>query len=292
MELKLLRAFVELANVAHYGLAASRLGMTQSTLSKQILVLEHQVGGRLFERGRHGAKLTRLGALLLKEAGRLLKLNDEISGRLARAKSGFAGHLDVGFGISTLKLVPRLVAAFRAEIPDSEITLNDMPTSEQHRRLRDGTLDLGFCRAPLGNDLSFEPVLEEKLALVLPHGTKIPPLDRFSNLNELGFVALMPERGFGLAAQISQWCSAARFEPRVVQYADDILTVHAVVAAGLGAALLPFAGVSALGGSTDNHLLQGEAGSWPVGICWRREDAHPLLMRFVDFAAGRRNSDA
>nr|WP_236001104.1 LysR family transcriptional regulator [Agrobacterium leguminum] len=203
MELKLLRAFVQVAKAGHYGIAASRLNMTQSTISKQILALEHQVGGSLVERGRHGAKLTPLGSLLLKEAGRLLKLSDEICGKLARAKSGLAGHLDIGFGISMLELVPRLVAAFRAEVPDCEITLNDMPTSEQHRRLRDGTLDLGFCRAPLGDDLSFQPVLEERLALVVPHGTTMPPLDQLSNLNGLGFVALIPERGSGLAAQMA-----------------------------------------------------------------------------------------
>nr|WP_236001118.1 hypothetical protein [Agrobacterium leguminum] len=68
------------------------------------------------------------------------------------------------------------------------------------------------------------------------------------------------------------------------------MTVHAV-AAGLGVAFLPLTGVSALGGSTDNHPLQDEAASWPVGICWRREGVNPLLMRFTDFAAGRRSSD-
>ncbi|MGQ8634725.1 LysR family transcriptional regulator [Agrobacterium sp. DKPNP3] len=286
MELKLLRAFVQVAKTGHYGIAASRLNITQSTLSKQILALEHQVGGSIFERGRHGAKLTPLGSLLLKEADRLLKLSDEISGKLTRARSGLAGHLDIGFGISTLELVPRLVAAFRAGVPDCEITLNDMSTSEQHRHLRNGTLDLGFCRAPLGDDLSFQSVMEESLALVVPRGTKMPPLDHLSHLNALGFVALLPERGSGLAAQIDRWCGAARFEPRTVQYADDILTVHAIVAAGLGVAFLPLTGVSALSGSTDNHPLQGEAASWPVGICWRREAENPLLMRFIDFVVG------
>jgi len=284
MDLKLLRAFVQLADAGHYGVAASRLRVTQSTLSKQIQALEHQVGGTLFERGRHGAKLTPLGGLLLKEAGRLLKLSDEINGKLSRVKSGFAGHLDMGFGISTLELAPQLIATFRQAVPDCEITLNDIPSNEQHRRLRDGTLDLGFCRAPSGADLSFRPILQERLALVLSRSTRPPPLGQVQDLNRLGFVALSRERGAGLAAQIDQWCNAARFEPRIVQYADDILTINAVVASGLGAALLPLTGVSSLGDRTDKYPLDGTASCWAIGICWRASDANPILNRFIDHA--------
>lgn len=280
MELKLLRAFVALASAGHYGLAASRLFVTQPTLSKQIQALEIQVGGALFERGRHGAKLTPLGGLLLKEAGRLISLSDEIAGKLNRAKTGLAGHLDLGFGLSTLLRAPAAIATFRRAVPDCEITLNDLPSDEQHRRLRDGRLDLGFCRAPTGDDLAFRPILDERLALVLPRGTPLPVPDRRADLNRLGFVALARQRGAGLAAQIDRWCAEVGFRPRVVQYADDILTVHAVVAAGLGAALLPM-GVTALGDQTDRHPLDGEAAVWPVGICWRTDDANPLLRRLV-----------
>ena len=73
-----------------------------------------------------------------------------------------------------------------------------------------------------------------------------------ATLNSLGFVALSPSRGPGLDAQISQWCTSARFKPRIVQHADDILTIHAVVAAGLGAAFLPWHGVEALGNRTNS----------------------------------------
>ena len=58
MEIKLLRSFIELIDAGHYGKASAKLFVTQSTLSKQIQALEASVGGPLFERGRHGAKLT------------------------------------------------------------------------------------------------------------------------------------------------------------------------------------------------------------------------------------------
>lgn len=293
MDLKLLRSFVLLAEAGHYGKAADRLLVTQSTLTKQIQALEATIGGELFERGRHGAKLTVLGRMLEKEAQRLLRLSDDVAARMRRAHAGLAGHLDIAFGISTLVLAPRLIADFRVATPDCQITLDDLPSSEQHQRLLDGRLDAGFCRAPVdAAGLQFLPLLEERLALVLPPTVNAPPLSQLSALNTLGFVALSPSRGSGLDAQITRWCSASNFKPRIVQYAEDILTVHAIVAAGLGAAFLPWYGVEALGGRTHQSQLSGPESHWPIGLCWRDDDRNPLLRRFIDHISNRGSFDA
>lgn len=284
METKLLRSFVQLIDAGHYGKASAKLFVTQSTLSKQIQALEASVGGPLFERGRHGAKLTALGQLLQHEARALLRLSDDIDLKMQRAMGGLTGYLDIGFGISTLVAAPRLIAGFRMATPDSRITLNDLPSREQHQRLLDGRLDIGFCRAPEeGGDLAFMPVIEERLALVLPPDTILPAGDRQSAMNALGFVALSPSRGAGLDAQIISWCAANAIKPRIVQYADDILTVHAVVAAGLGAAFLPWHGVNALAGRTQQQPLSGPESTWPIGLCWLKANTNPLLKRFVDY---------
>jgi DNA-binding transcriptional LysR family regulator len=253
--------------------------------------LETMVGGQLFERGRHGARLTPLGKLLAHEARALLRLNDDIELKMHRARAGLTGNLDIGFGISTLIIAPRLIASFREMTPDIQITLNDIPSREQHQRLLDGRLDVGFCRAPeKTGELSFMRVIDERLALVLPRDMKAPPRGQLSTLNGVGFIALSPSRGLGLDAQVGQWCAAAGFTPRVVQHADDILTVHAIVAAGLGAAFLPWHGADALGNRTHQQPLSGPASKWPIGICWRSADANPLLLRFVDHVSKHRCS--
>lgn len=282
MDLKLLRAFTELVDAGHYGKAAVKLCVTQSTLTKQIQALEAAVGGALFERGRHGAKPTALGLVLLAEARPLLRLNEEADQRLKRASAGLTGRLDIGFGISTLIAAPALIAGFRRAVPDCEITLNDMSSREQHDRLLASRLDVGFCRAPEADDLSFAPILNEHLALVVPHGIALPPPDRLDDLNAIGFVALTARRGPGLDAQVTAWRRQAGFAPRIVQQADDILTVHAVVAAGLGAALLPWQGVEALGASTQHLRLSGPHATWPIGLTWRAADSNPLLKRFLE----------
>lgn len=286
MEFKLLRSFVELADAGHYGRTAAKLFVTQSTLSKQIQALEEAVGGQLFERGRHGAILTPLGLLLQREARALLRLSEDIDVKMHRANAGLTGQLDIGFGVSMLIVAPKLIAGFRMTTPDSQITLNDLPSREQHQRLLSGRLDVGFCRAPEeDSELSFMPIVEEQLALVLPPAVEFPASDRMSVLNDLGFVALSPSRGPGLNEQVSRWCAATGFKPRIVQHAEDILTVHAVVAAGLGAAFLPWHGVNALAGRTHQQPLSGPESSWPIGLCWHKKNSAPLLSRFVDYVS-------
>lgn len=286
MELKLLRSFIQVIDTGHYGRASAKLFVTQSTLTKQIQALESAVGGLLFERGRHGAKPTPLGDMLQREARALLRLSDDIDKKMHRMIGGVTGYLDIGFGVSTLIIAPQLIAGFRATTPDSQVTLNDLPSREQHQRLLEGRLDIGFCRAPeKPNELCFMPVIEERLALVLPRDMAFPSQNRLEALNRLGFIALSPLRGQGLDAQINGWCSSADFKPRVVQYADDILTVHAVVAAGLGAAFLPWHGVNALAGHTHQQPLSGPKSIWPVGLCWLRENRSPLLSHFVDYVS-------
>lgn len=288
MELKLLRAFVQLAATGHYGSAATRLNMTQSTLSKQIKKLEIQVGGEVFERGRHGAELTPLGEVLRRDAVRLILHADRIQSKLDRTRLGFSGHLRIGFGISTIELAPQLISEFRNRYPDCSIELNDLATDEQHSNIRDETLDLGFCRQPTGEDLCFLPLFEEHLALVAPKNMPDPTED-LEQLNRVGFISLSRHRGAGLATQISQWGKDIGFEPKVIQYADDILTIHAAVAAGLGVAILPLTGVAALANRTNHFRLLGSHSAWQVGLCWHEDTKTPLVQNFVRFVTEGQN---
>lgn len=282
MDIRRLKAFMQLASCGHYGMAASRLHITQSTLSKQIQTLEHEVGGQLFERGRHGAVLTGLGVLLQREGADLLMRSEQLDRRLQQASLGQYGQLRIGFGISTLDRVPRCIADFQASYPQSQMMLDDLSSAEQHRLLEDGKLDLGFCRSPdASSGLLFAPLMAENLALVMPARTSWHwPADA-EWLNTAGFIGITPERGGGLDRQIAHWSHATGWVPRVKQYAADVLTIHAIVSAGLGVALLPWNGVRALPRRVRVQRLSGEAANWWLGACWRPHEPDPLRDRFL-----------
>jgi DNA-binding transcriptional LysR family regulator len=283
MELRLLRAFLAVAELRHFGHAAEVLSLSQPALSKQIVALEESLGARLFERGRHGAELTTFGTGFLPDAQALVRDADEIHARAREASSGKRGYLRVGLGLSTLTLAPQLIAEFRRLYPNVSVTLNDLSSAEQTRRLLAGRLDVGFLRLPADAGLSAFPVLDEALALAIPQHARWKRVP--SNLNELnepGFIGLARGRGPGLAAQIERWCGEHGFVPRVIQQTDDIQSVLAAVAAGVGAAFLPSRAQYLL---RDARVLplRDEAAQWRVGLAWQlaRDDA--VVTRFVEF---------
>jgi len=273
MELKLLRAFLTVTDLHHFGRAAEALNVTQPALSKQVAALEDTLGARLFERGRHGAELTAFGAEFLAGAQSLVR----------EASSGKLGYLRVGLGLTTLTLAPQLIAEFRRLNPNVSVSLNDLSSAEQTRRLLAGKLDVGFIRMPADSGLSCVPLLSETLALAVPQHAKWKRLPAdLNDLNELGLIALARSRGPGLAAQIDHWCSEHDFVPRVIQQTDDIQSVLAAVAAGVGAAFLPSRAKYLL---RDARVLplRDAAARWQVGLAWQASRDNAVVTRFIEF---------
>ncbi|CAB3768199.1 LysR family transcriptional regulator [Paraburkholderia humisilvae] len=283
MEIRLLRAFLTVASMKHFGRAADALALSQPALSKQIAALEDSVGAKLFERGRHGAELTVFGDTFLADAQALVRDVDDVLARAREASSGKRGFLRIGLGLSTLTIAPRLIAEFRQQHPDVSVTLNDLSSAEQTRRLLGAQLDVGFLRLPAAHGLSAFRVIDERLALAVPEHVRWKRLpSNLQALNELGLIALSRRQGPGLAAQIDQWCSEHQFVPKIIQQADDIQSILAAVAAGVGAAFLP---------SRTQYLLRdariiplrGASARWQIGLAWQSGRDNAVVKRFVEF---------
>jgi len=233
------------------------------------------LGGKLFERGRHGAELTLFGETFLPDAQALVRDADDILARARDASGGRSGHLRIGLCLSVLTLVPRIIADFRRQHPGIAITLSDLSSAEQSRRLAGGKLDAGFMRLPAATGLSSFRVIDEGLALAMPAhiGYKRLPSD-LNKLNDIGFITLSRARGPGLAAQIDRWCGERRFVPNITQHAEDVQSVLTSVAAGVGVAFIPSRAQHLLRDATVLPL-QGKYARWHVGLAWpsTRENA-------------------
>ncbi|MFI9596699.1 LysR family transcriptional regulator [Nonomuraea sp. NPDC052265] len=285
MDLVLLRAFLTVAEHGHYGRAARTLSVTQPTLTKQIQSLEAQVGGRLFDRGRHGAVLTDLGTVLLPDAQALLRQADALTRRMARTAAGEIGKLAVGFGLSSIDLAPRIVAAFRRRHPDAHVTLDDMSSQAQLDRINAGDLDVGFVRLPLDGGWGRLPLAGDRLALACADHDDQPPHDvgdlaRWVARHD--FLQLVQERGPGLARQINRLCAAVTVRPAIVQEAQDLQTVLALVAAGVGVAFVPASAHRIAPSSVTITPIRHPAAEWQIAVVWKDERLRPLTTGFLD----------
>ncbi|MES2055333.1 MAG: LysR family transcriptional regulator [Pseudomonadota bacterium] len=279
MDLHHLRAFVAIAELRHFGRAAAWLNITQPALTKRIRAMEDLLGARLFERDRRGTMLTRFGELLLPDASRITVAADDLRARARRAVAGEWGRLDVGFGLSAIELAPRLVARYRTAHPDVTVSLNNFSSAEQIERLTSGTLDLGFLRLPPSGMLATRPLFMDRLAIARPFDM---PFDRdMVSLNRTGFVMLESDRGPGLSHQIAGWCHSIGFIPRVVQRADDIQTVLALVAGGVGYSILPYGAGKLMNDSVRLEPIDDPAASWTIGMAWRSDRQNPALRNFI-----------
>ena len=287
MELRLLRSFVEVARVLSFSKAAHRLHLSQPALSTQIRQLEEQIGAKLFTRNRRKVALTVAGEALVADAERLLGQVEEIRLRVERLGSGEVGHLRVGFVASaTLNLVPAVMVAFRRQYPGVTFSLKNIPTAEQVEMLRSGELDAGFVRMPLREPgLSIALVSREPFAIVVPKGHALAKKGlRVGDLAREPFVAYGERWAPAFYQAWTGLCRSAGFTPTIVQETGEMETAIALVAAGLGVAILPEGVTRRHRGVVAVEVLREEKVRSEIGIVVPTVRQTPLLKRLVAVA--------
>lgn len=286
MDIKLLRAFVTLARLGWYHPASETLCVTQPALTKQIQTLENLSGVTLFLRGRHGARLTVAGEQLLPGATEVLEYYDNFWSEMAGIQKGKAGKLMLGFGISSFRLAPERIAAFRSQYPDVQVSLNDMPSAVQFRQLTEGQLQAGFVRLPAPAQLESRILAEEKLVLAVNSARYAHSTDTTKLIEMNQLLQLSRNRGEGLSTQTSRFLAANSLTPLRVSAADDIQTLLALVAAGDGVALLPESVVHILPAGVRLLTLEGDYTAWQTGIAWNAQIMDPVRDNFLSLLLG------
>lgn len=289
MDLRLLLAFVQVADSGSFGEAAERLSITQPALTKQIQSLESALGLVLFRRGRRGAELTAAGAALLGDARAIVDLAQDFRDRARRMADGEEGHLAVGFGLSGITVAPRAVAAFRRRSPRVSVRLEDLPSSIQIERILNGRLDVAFTRLPAPDRLRSLPVLADRLAIAYPAERSSPPerADELADwLGRQHHIRLRAGRGPGLAAQVAGFLAAAGARPESFQDADDLQTVLALVSAGAGIAIVPESAQHIAPPNVATVPLTHPGAAWTVGAVWRADNETPWVRAFLEELVG------
>src|ERR1700722_10777547 len=146
-----LRYFVAVAEELHFTRAAERLYLSQPALSKQIRMLERQLGAELFERDRQGVALTPVGAALLPHARRVLEDWDQAWQAAEQAKSEQRATLLVGMSTSPARsgMLPAIRSRFTAMHPGASVTLREIGWEDPTAGLASELTDVPFVWLPL-----------------------------------------------------------------------------------------------------------------------------------------------
>lgn len=242
-ELSQLRCFVAVAEELHFGRAAARLNMTQPPLSRQIQILERVLDVVLLERSNRTVKLTPAGQSFLAEARRLLKLAESAALLAKRVANGKAGSINIGFtATSAYSYVPRLVAACRRELPDVEVSLKEMVSGDQLKRLDSGEIDIGLLRPPIPRrGLGAFRVMAEPLIAAVPAGHVLARGESVAlpDLAAEPFIMYAPYEARYFHDLLVELFSRAGLVPNYVQHLAQIHSMLAMVHSGVGVALVP-----------------------------------------------------
>ncbi|MBP1849605.1 LysR family transcriptional regulator [Rhizobium halophytocola] len=150
MELRQLHYFRAIAEAEHFGRASARLGIAQPALSRQVRLLEDELGLALFERLPRGVRLTAAGHVLLGHCRQLAGALDRAVTETRAAAAGTAGTLRLGFieVAAWHGIVPDAIRSFRAEVPGVALALSSLSSGAQLQALREQRLDGGILYNP------------------------------------------------------------------------------------------------------------------------------------------------
>ncbi|EKO37678.1 MAG: transcriptional regulator [Solidesulfovibrio magneticus str. Maddingley MBC34] len=240
MELRNLKAFVEVVRQGGFSKAARALFSTQSTVSKAVGQLEAECGEALLERLGTGVRLTAAGELVHVRALAMLAESEHLAAELADLRGLLSGRLRLGLPIfGSARLFAPLFAEYRSRWPQVEIELMEQGSARLEEALLAGEVELGVSLLPIGEAFSWQPVRDDPMMAVLAadHPLRGRASLRLAELAADPFILF--EQGFALNTRIEHACSLRGFAPRLAARSGQLDFIIALVAAGLGVALLP-----------------------------------------------------
>jgi DNA-binding transcriptional LysR family regulator len=285
MELSQLRTLIHVAELGSLSKAADRMHIAQPALSRQVRMLEEELGLRLFDRHGRGMVLTDQGRDVLAHALRVMAELEEMRGHASVMGAELTGQVAIGFPptVADILSVP-LAAAFGASHPRASLRLVSAYTGYLLDWLHRGEIDLAILYDPhVARSLRSTPLLLESLFLIGPPGSPLTreTTIRFSDLT--GQRLFLPSPRHGLRGIVDQAAKQAGIRLTVPVEADSYATLKDLVRHGDGCTILPLAPIHddiATGRLTSAAIVEPELTRRLV-LSYPADRPAPRLARFA-----------
>ncbi|HEX2546591.1 MAG TPA: LysR family transcriptional regulator [Ramlibacter sp.] len=241
MNLNQLEYFVKVARAGSLSRAAAGMGLSQPTLSRQIRLLEEDVGDRLLHRTGRGVALTPAGSCLLAHADTILAEVRAAREHLRELKSVPAGPVRVGITASLAKSVtPELVKRVLEQFPGCSLTVMDGLSAQVREWLLEGKIDLAVLySAEDATKLHWETLMREELVLAcgMQARASLPQAVAFREL--AGFPLVLPSAPNPIRALLEAQCRRHGVTLTVVAEVNAIDSLVATAASSNCLTILP-----------------------------------------------------
>ena len=247
MDLRQLEIIRAIADSGSFTAAGAKLHVSQSAISRQILLLEEELGEPVFHRIGRRIRITPAGESLLQLSHRVFQdLQDTVSA-ISDKQESLKGTMRLVGGMTVcLYVFPALLAELRRVHPHLDMKITVGSGERSIAMLRSGAGDLGLITLPVeATDLVSLPVLEEELLLVtypshpLAKKKTITPAD----LNRQHFILF--ETGSITRKLVEEFFASEKIKPEIVMETENVEIIKAMVRHGLGISIVPWQAAAA-----------------------------------------------
>ncbi|MCY4609524.1 MAG: hydrogen peroxide-inducible genes activator [bacterium] len=283
--MKQLQYLVALADTRHFGHAAERCHITQSTLSAGIRDLESVLGTAVAERSNRRVLITRVGAEIAERAKALLCDAEDVMEVARAGRSPMMGEMRLGV-IPTIGpfLLPRVLPGLRERFPELTVFLREEQTAPLLARLEDAELDAALIALPYDTGgLDARVILEDGFLFACSRDHALAGAGEVSLDALAGECILLLEEGHCLRGHALDICELGDTTTRAQFEASSLHTLVQMVAAGIGVTLLPQLAVDAdIARGTGISLSRlAMPTSRQIGLVWRRSSLRADEFRLL-----------
>jgi DNA-binding transcriptional LysR family regulator len=283
MDLRQLEIVKAIAETGSFTAAGARLHVSQSAISRQILLLEDEFHERLFVRLGRRVQITAAGEALLQLSHRVFNDIRDTSASITDRQKVLTGTINIVGGMTVcLYVFPPLLKEFRKHHPQVEIKVATGGTQRLMRRVRNGQADLALLTLPVDDPaLTSVPVLREELMLVMPAGHPLSSKDSVGVEALVGQPFIIFEQGSNTRRTLDEFFVREQIKPKIVTETENVEIIKSMVAAGLGVAIVPFQSVEreTRGGSLKVVRIRAQQLVRETGWVYRAGERAPRVVQ-------------
>jgi DNA-binding transcriptional LysR family regulator len=246
MDVRQLEMFRAVVEEGAFIRAAERLHVSQSAISRQLQLLEHELGTMLLHRTGRGVTMTAHGELLLTAANRIHREIQDVVSQISDTLALQRGALSLGGGMTvSLYILPKLLRKFRSLYKNVDLRITTGEADALLRLLRTGQVDLALLTLPIvAEDLEVRPVLKEEMVLVTSRNHALTRVRTVEPKSLRRYPFVLFESGSNTRKVLDEFFREEQIPVNVVMETENVEIIKAMVASGLGVTLLPYSAIA------------------------------------------------
>ncbi len=254
MEIQYIFEFLELAKTRSFSETASKLYISQSSLSKHLILLEEEVGAVLFDRNSRNVSLSDYGKLYLPYARRMWSLYRESLLRVEREKAGRSRNISIAFIQDSHRYnVSGILFAFKKEYPDYSVNVLEVSEEEELRLFRERKINLIGVSVSSGEKTGygFIPLGKSRIVAVFPDGHPLFGKESVKASSLAGEPLILPSRSMKVFKIITDAIKSGRekIKPNIV-FEGSPESCMQFASEGMGILLQPLDVIESFGKNT------------------------------------------